>query len=264
MPDFIELRHGRTAYNVCGEGPPILLLHGAEGSKASFDGLAARLRGTMTVIAHDQRGCGDTPSGEVPPTLLDLADDAAELMQRLGLGPVTVFGTSLGGRIAQALVLRHPQAVEALVLCNTWPIDALLEVINTPGVMRLVQLRGALPETGRELAGMYFGSAYLQANPEVVARFSRPRAMGPRAALAREKHELALERIDVPTLLLSGTADPIAPSEIARTMHRRIRNSTLVTVQGAPHAMPVESPYLVSEEITGFLRSKVPALAVGP
>ncbi|MEP7355475.1 MAG: alpha/beta hydrolase [Acidobacteriota bacterium] len=98
-----------------GKGDPVLLIHGT-GATSDFWGEAAdRLAQYCRVVTYDRRGTGRSsarPSGHH-----DLhAEDAAEIIRRLGLGPMTIVGWSMGGIVALYLAHRHPELVRSLVL----------------------------------------------------------------------------------------------------------------------------------------------------
>lgn len=100
--------------------PPVLLLHGWTSTAAlnfyrCFPALTARGR----VVAMDHRGHGRGLRSRWPFRLEDCADDAAAVVARLGLGPCTVVGYSMGGPIAQLVWHRHREAVDGLVLAAT-------------------------------------------------------------------------------------------------------------------------------------------------
>jgi 3-oxoadipate enol-lactonase len=101
-------------------GRPLVLLHGWTSTAAlnwfrCFEPLASEFR----VLALDHRGHGRGIRSRRPFRLEDCADDVAALTERLGTGPVTVVGYSMGGPVAQLLWQRHPEAVDSLVLCAT-------------------------------------------------------------------------------------------------------------------------------------------------
>jgi len=112
----------RIAFECQGDGPPLLLMHGAEASRQMFAELVPHLSKHFTVIGYDQRDCGETEGPEHASTLADLADDARQFIAALGLTRAHVFGSSFGGRVAQALALLHPGVVDHLVLGSTWPL----------------------------------------------------------------------------------------------------------------------------------------------
>ncbi|WP_369371213.1 alpha/beta fold hydrolase [Promicromonospora sp. Populi] len=108
------------AYTARGDGPPLVLVMGlgAPGDRwqPHVDAWSQHFR----CIAVDNRGTGDTPRGDAPPTAADLADDVAGLVRALGVGPVHVAGISMGGAVAQELAITHPELVEKMVLVAPW------------------------------------------------------------------------------------------------------------------------------------------------
>jgi pimeloyl-ACP methyl ester carboxylesterase len=101
-----------------GAGPPVLLIIGAPGDGGHFDRLAELLADEFTVVTYDRRGNGRSPrpAGWNRTSAEEQADDAAGLLEALGLAPAAVFGTSLAGVIALCLVLRRPRLVSGAVL----------------------------------------------------------------------------------------------------------------------------------------------------
>jgi pimeloyl-ACP methyl ester carboxylesterase len=82
-----------------GSGPPLLLIMGATGDAGHFEPVAELLAGEFTVVTYDRRGNGrrPRPRGWAATSPEEQADDAAALLEALGLAPAAVFGTSLGG-----------------------------------------------------------------------------------------------------------------------------------------------------------------------
>jgi pimeloyl-ACP methyl ester carboxylesterase len=101
-----------------GAGPPVLLIMGATGDGGHFDKLADVLADEFTVITYDRRGNGRSPvpAGWQTTSAEEQADDAAALLDALGVGPAAVFGTSSGGNFALWLLVRHPEAVRGAIL----------------------------------------------------------------------------------------------------------------------------------------------------
>jgi lipase len=93
-----------------------VLLHGLTDSSACWPAVLPRLAADRTVLAFDARGHGGTPLPDEPFTVSALADDVAEALRGLDLGPVLVVGHSMGGVTAEALALRHPDLVAGLLL----------------------------------------------------------------------------------------------------------------------------------------------------
>jgi pimeloyl-ACP methyl ester carboxylesterase len=108
-----ELHH-----EVRGSGPPVLLISGASGDAGHFARTAGRLADEFTTATFDRRGCSRSarlPDGEIT-SIAAQADDAAALIEQLGLAPATVFGSSGGGVIALELLVRRSELVRAAVV----------------------------------------------------------------------------------------------------------------------------------------------------
>jgi pimeloyl-ACP methyl ester carboxylesterase len=125
-----------------GEGPPVLLIHGwMFASDLNWWPVYAALeRAGYRVLAMDVRGHGRGLRSSASFRLDECAADAAAVVKRLGCGPVTAVGYSMGGPIAQLMAREHRESVAGLVLCATaqeWQ-DAWQKILwNTMGLVRL-------------------------------------------------------------------------------------------------------------------------------
>ena len=140
MTHFVQTGELRIAFDREGDGPPLVLMHGAEASRQMFAALVPYLSTHFTVISYDQRDCGETEGPERASTLADLANDAQQFIKAAGLERAHVFGSSFGGRVAQALALLHPRSVDHLVLASTWPLPRSYEEL-CPDARRLGESR---------------------------------------------------------------------------------------------------------------------------
>ena len=105
-------------YEVHGQGPPLILLHGAYMTADMMGPLAAGLAGTRRVIVPEMQGHGRTADADRPLTYEQMADDTAALVRHLGLEQADVVGYSLGGGSALQLAIRHPALVRRLVVVS--------------------------------------------------------------------------------------------------------------------------------------------------
>jgi 3-oxoadipate enol-lactonase len=256
MTGFVQAGELRIAFDRQGVGPPLLLMHGAEASRLMFTGLMPHLARYFTVIAYDQRDCGDTEGPQAGSTLADLADDARQLIEALGLGRPHVFGSSFGGRVAQALALRHPRSVDRLVLGSTWPLPAAYDSL-CPDAPRLAELRCQLPATAEELATWFFPAAFLQQRPELRAVFANARPESARsarrAAMVQSALDVDASAISAPTLLVVGELDRVVPPGVTLSMAARIRGARTAVLPGIGHATALQAPELLARHLVSFL-----------
>lgn len=199
------------------------------------------------VITFDQRGVGAS-SGTVPRTLEEAADDAYTFLRALGLERIDIFSFSMGGMIAQDLVLKHPDLVRRLVLTGTGPrggADMDKVVLTTyvdlvRSALRRVDVKEFLffnrNETGKRAAKAFLGRlrertvdrdkdiALAAFNTQLFAirRFGRSAPAD-------------LSRITQPTLIANGDNDRMVPSVLSEDLHRRIAGSTLVMYPDSGH-----------------------------
>jgi pimeloyl-ACP methyl ester carboxylesterase len=125
-------------HEVRGEGIPVLFVPGANDA-ASFRPVAEALADTFTVVTFDLRGTSRSPrpEGWTQTSVGELAEDAAGLVNHLGLAPVVAFGTSAGGAIAVEMVLRHPELVRGVVVHDPFILTFLDDQL--PAVMAQLQ-----------------------------------------------------------------------------------------------------------------------------
>lgn len=140
-------------HEVRGSGPPILFISGATGDAGHFTGVAEKLTGTHTTICYDRRGCSRSaplPDGESM-SITAQADDAASLIEDLGLAPAIVFGSSAGGNITLEMITRRPEVLRGAIVHE----PALIAVAPDPAaeaaqLQPLVELAGSDPQAAME------------------------------------------------------------------------------------------------------------------
>ncbi|MCA6124269.1 alpha/beta fold hydrolase [Bradyrhizobium sp. WSM 1704] len=223
-----------------------------------FDAFAALLAPRFTVIAYDQRDSGATRNPPQPYGLEELADDAAALIAALGYPRAHVFGTSLGGVIAQVLAARHAGRIDRLVLSSTFRPGASLMSINPEGFPAFVALRNRMPESVREFAEYFVPPDYIAAHPEVLAIFTS----STRDAEQKQRRGAILTRpiafepgtITVPTLVLAGAADRLIPPAHTLSLAREIAGAKTATIAGIGHIGTIQDPAAVAAEVRAFLQ----------
>ena len=107
-------------YEIHGEGEPLVLIVGLGTDLSEWDGIIGWLAKKYRVFAFDNRGAGRTDKPDLPYSLEMMADDTEGLMNALAIEQAHILGISMGGRIALAFVLQHPQRVKSLILVSTY------------------------------------------------------------------------------------------------------------------------------------------------
>jgi pimeloyl-ACP methyl ester carboxylesterase len=137
-------------YEVRGGGPPALFIMGASGDGGHFDKVADLLADEFNVVTYDRRGNGRSPrpAGWNATSPEEQSNDAAALLDALGLAPAAVFGTSRGAVVALELSIRHHDAVRGVILHE----PALYALVDDPGELR--RTLAALLEEGIASGGL--------------------------------------------------------------------------------------------------------------
>lgn len=228
----------------------MVLLHGWTSTAAlnfyrCFPALSARYR----VVALDHRGHGRGVRSRLPFRLEDCADDAAALVEHLGLGPATVVGYSMGGPIAQLMWRRHREAVGGLVLCATaarFPVRRFNGTLGavTAGVAASLSL---VPPSLRR-SGMSYATARWTASEGAAAWATEEWARHDPTALVQAG--VAISRfdstgwvggIDVPTAVVVTERDTTVPPRRQRLLAEAIPGAVCFPV-AADHRAVVEVP----------------------
>jgi pimeloyl-ACP methyl ester carboxylesterase len=245
------------AFKRRGSGPPLLLMHGNEADHSMFDALAEHLTAHFTVIAYDQRDCGESENPAAPYLLADLGDDAAALIAALGLPRAHVYGSSLGGLVAQSLAARHPDRVDRLVLGNTWRAGLSPAEFNPEGMQQLAALRADLAANAPKIAEFFFPPDFIKARPSIVDMFrGGGRSEDKRArrgAVIGQSAAADLKHFPRPVLLITGSEDRVIPPVATAALAGTIPDARLVTLDGIGHAGAIQAPDRVATVITNFL-----------
>lgn len=248
-------------YEIHGTGQPLVLLHGAFSAiGTSFGTLLPELAKTRQVIGFELQAHGHTADIDRPLSSEAMAGDVAAAIKQLGLGPVDIFGYSMGAFVALNLIIRHPELVRKLVLAS---VSYTLSGVH-PGLM---------DGLGEMSAEMMYGSPwhdeYLKIAPH-PEHFDR--LFSKKTEMDRQTHDLSpadIQGIKSPTLIIIGDSDLIRP-EHAVEMFRLLGggifgdtpaglpNSQLAILPGTSHVSIVNRAELLVPMITTFLDSPMP------
>lgn len=255
------------AYERAGEGPPLVLVHGAAEDGRVWRPQLDTLADEFTVVAWDEPGSGR--SADVPADfgLVGYADCLAALIEVLGLGPAHVAGLSWGGTVAQELYRHHPGLVATLILADTYAgwkgslpehelrarVAGAAEMLATPG-----------EEFDPTFPGLFAGDPPAELVPllEGMAADVRPESLRTQLSVMAEADQRdLLPRIAVPTLLIWGELDARSPLTVAHRFEEAIPDTTLVVIPGCGHVSNLERPEQFNEAVRGFCRAHSPRSA---
>ncbi|MEU1666852.1 alpha/beta fold hydrolase [Streptomyces sparsogenes] len=239
-----------------GRGFPLLLLAGQANNHRWWDGIREDFHATHSTVTLDYRGTGASDKPEAGYSTPEFAEDVIAVLDHLGIERADVYGTSMGGRVAQWVAARHPGRVRRLVLGCT-----------TPGgphaVERDASVRRALaqpdPEAARQaLIDLMYSPAWRAEHPGPYTTLGDP-AMPPHARrghlLASNRHDAwdVLPTISAPTLVLHGDQDRMAPPDNLALLAARIPGARTHLFAGARHAYFEECRPEASALVSAFL-----------
>lgn len=244
-------------YEVAGQGPHLLQLHGLGLGHANFAPVTPLLREDFTVIDYDMRGFGDSDKPPAPYSIEEWADDAIGLLDHLGLDQVHVHGTSFGGMVALVMAARYPQRVRRMVIGCCMARYDNLAILNKKVWKAMATATGMSEHVANLIASQAFSRGYhdTEQAPRQVAAMA--------AAFAKNDPELwkhfcdllceadltgYLPQVTAPVLVTSGDQDIMTPVDSGpagvgtREMVERLPDARLALLEGCGHLHLVERP----------------------
>jgi 3-oxoadipate enol-lactonase len=237
--------------------PALLLLQGQANSHVWWDDLRSFFDAEFRVVTFDYRGTGDTGSAddETEWTTGSFARDAVAVLDELGIDQAHVYGTSMGGRVAQMLAAEHPSRVGRMVLACSSPGGPHASE-RSQAVRRSLADPDPVVRRTRLLSLMY--------TDERLARTTCSRLLGDptmtpdstrRHLRVSNRHDAwdLLPRISAPTFVLHGTDDEMVPVSNAELIAGRIPDAAVWQVPGGRHGFFDEFSDEVSPRVSEFL-----------
>ncbi|HYA68717.1 MAG TPA: alpha/beta hydrolase [Acidimicrobiales bacterium] len=252
-----------------GAGPSVLFVHGQPGRGRDFTEVAALVSGDHRVVLVDRPGYGAVSTEAV--SMVENAEILADALRSRGAAPATVVAHSYGGGVALLLADRHPELVTGLVLVGSIgradSIGAFDRVLALPGVGEVMTVAGLvafgrfLPRI-RRLAksapgelGAWFAStlpdegfmevALSQGYPVWRSVVAEQRFLLREIALVEE----AIDRVTVPTVVITGTRDVVVPPRTAVQIAVAVAGAELVTVARMGHFVHRDAPHVVAAAV---------------
>ncbi|MFD1660844.1 alpha/beta fold hydrolase [Streptomyces caeni] len=260
MPHATASDGVRIAYQVRGDGPPLVLLAGQANNHHWWDGVRDDFAGSRSTVTIDYRGTGESDKPHLPYSTERFANDVVAVLDALAVDRADVYGTSMGGRVAQCLAARHSRRVRALVLGCTSAGGR--HSVDRGGEVRRSLSRPNPVEARQALLELMYTPAWLATHPvphHTLGDRSMPAHARRGHLVASDAHDAwdALPGIVAPTLVLHGTDDLLNPVANAPLLAARIPGSRLELIEGARHAYFEECRDLASPLVLDFLDQTV-------
>jgi 3-oxoadipate enol-lactonase len=246
-------------YKIEGSGFPLTLIHGVGASLESWDGVIAALGEGFQILRYDLRGHGDSEKRPAQ-SLADLCADLSALLDRAGFAKTHLCGFSLGGIIAQAFAVAHPERIDRLALISAAAgrtADERARVLARADTLA----KGGAKEHLASAVPRWFTDEFRARHPEVVkARLRRSLTNDHRCyaaayrILARSDLAAELPKISAPTLVITGECDAGSTPRMARLIAARIPDARMIILKKLKHALLLEAPQKVGAELRRFFR----------
>lgn len=252
-------------YEIHGDGFPLLMIRGLSSDVYRWPlRLVKEISKHFKVVLFDNRGAGRTDKPDIEYSIKMMADDTTSLMNILNIEIAHLLGYSMGGSIAQEIVLNYPEKVKKLILCSTGcggpkGIPASEEVrtglaSNREGLSDEELLRNAM--------SIYFTESFILNNPDEVEEYIRRSLLAPIPPHSYRRQLMAafrfssyerLKNIKTPTLVLSGKEDILVPHENSILLAENIPGAKISLFDNLGHALFTPDPLLIAKIIIDFL-----------
>jgi 3-oxoadipate enol-lactonase len=264
--------NGQTLYyEVHGDGEPLLCIHGLACDTLAWIPQLQSFPASHRTVIFDNRDVGQSSQCDGSEyEIADMARDALALADHLELDTFHLLGISMGGAIAQELVLQAPERVRTLTLAVTFPAGGAY-------ARRLAEVWGArVRQVSREQhvneLMLLNHSENFYENPDMVefirtAILNNPHPQSPEAfsrqlaACAGHDTRDRLPSLTMPTHVIAGEWDVLVPVWKSREVASLITGSKLTVLPSAPHGLSLERAEEFNAAVLGFIREAAPAPA---
>jgi len=252
------------AYQVQGDGPPLVLIMGYRLNSSAWPAtFIEQLARQFTVITLDNRGTGLSDKPVEGYAIANMARDVRGVLDELAIAEVSMLGYSMGGAIAQEFVRQFPERVSRLILCATLAGGPQASYASSSVVSVMRDLDGLSPEqAARRIWKVTYAPGYLEEHRTLAEDQMRREIALPTPlhaadlqfqAFAEFDGSDALAEIRCPTLVLTGDRDELIPPQNSQMMSTLIPNAKLAVIPGGGHRVLWEATEICVDLIIRFL-----------
>lgn len=262
-----KINNRSYAYDIAGEGPPLVLLHGFTGTRQTWEPFISKWKEQHTVIRLDMPGHGQTICPEFP-SMNEFCQDLSLLIDDFNYTSVSILGYSLGGRTALQFANLHPDKVDAIILESASPgltteEERQQRIKNDHNLAERIETEGLETFVNRWENTPLFGSQ--KSLPLTVKRNIRNERLSQTAkGLASSLRYMGtgvqdsvweqLQTIEIPILLLAGSLD-VKFVKTNELMNKLLPNSQFKIISDVGHAIHVENPQQFDTVVIDFLNT---------
>lgn len=253
---------------VQGQGDPVIFVHGNGSTHATWAGVIGHLDQEFRCVSYDLRGHGASPLAADRLDLEIFVEDLEALRNEVGLARAAFIGHSFGAVIAAAYALKYPGRVAALGLLAAPAARSAADRQAADRLIASLKARG-VKATMSTLVESWYTDRFVAEHPEALrdrlghldtiddAVFIETYALYSRIDI-----DAWLDRIGMPTLVLTGEFARGAGADVAASIASRLADARLVVIAGLKNGILTEVPGQVAGEIRDFLRASAAAAAM--
>jgi pimeloyl-ACP methyl ester carboxylesterase len=250
------------AYKMFGKGNPILLINGFSAPLDFWDPmLLEKLASNHTVITFDNRGIGNTTSGDKKFSITQFANDTSGLLDALKIKKADVIGWSMGGMVAQELALLHPDKVGKLIIYASTcggketrpPSPEAMKVFANQSGTSLERLQKFLPILFPEQWRTKYPNYYQNLPTTTESVSNKTLDLQTEAIINWAGTCNRLNNITQPTLVIVGTDDILTVPANSLLITENIPGAWLVQMKGGGHGLMLQYPEKFSNVVLTFL-----------
>jgi len=240
---------------------PIIFLHGYPFDKTMWKLQLDFLKSSNRVIACDIRGFGKSTDEKSHLSIDLFANDLIKFMDKLNIDKAIVCGLSMGGFIALNAQQRYPNRFEALILCDTQCISDTTEVKDKRyKIINEIAVNGVTNFNEGFIKSVFCKDSFSN-KKELVKNlhhvvFSNSQhiiTMGLTALAERSETCSTLSAVNIPTMIICGREDEVAPLAQSESMHTSIKGSILHVIDDAGHVSNLEQPHKFNKHLLDFI-----------
>lgn len=261
MP-FYTSRGARLHYEIAGEGPPVLLVHGFTNFGQVWAGqIATLVHAGYLAIVPDLAGHGLSAGADTVTDMPMLAGDMVALLDALGLDRATVCGLSLGGMVAQQMMVDHPERVTAAVIAGSRADNSGMAAAVANWITEFEGPGGALGRLAKTYPMLLnesyrnsaAGEATLQLWQLVLSKVDGHALAQVARGLLRFDVGARLPSVRTPTLMIAGEEDRLIAPALTRRIAELIPDAQFAAIAGGGHISSLDSTATFNTLLLQFL-----------